>query len=353
MKKLFTFSLLILLMSPLLAQIGNKGFNFQGYARDLEGTALGDTDITVKFSIYPEGGSEVFAEEHNIRTDAFGVFTAVVGGVNQAGFFGLDWHNQNYWLQTSVRAFGATDFIEISNSQLLSVPYAQAAGNGVPSGTILPFGGTKDRIPVGFVACDGAVYDRNNPIYANLFNAIDYNWGRFNDLFRVPDLRGIFLRGVSEGFNDPDFASRGFLFTSGSDIYGNDNQSGTIPGSYQLGSTARPGAAFTTNTTGRHGHEIFKDPNLLSWFNDRSSAATRIQHKIYDENTGQFVAFVDAPHVDSNARTSSGGPDDHMLNTNLTGYHTEDTGDHSHVIDGGGDAETRPRNAYVWYIIKL
>ena len=330
------YCLLTLCSLGVTAQINEKGFNFQGYARDFEGTALGNQEVTVKFSIYEQGQAATFVEEHTVTTDPFGLFGATIGTINTAVFYGLDWANRNYYLQVEVRAFGA-DFIEISNTALLSVPYAQAAGNGVPAGTILPFGGNKDKIPTGYVACDGSVYDQNDSQYAALFDVIGFNWGSNAGQFRVPDLRGYFLRGLSEGVNDPDFASRTFLFNNGTDIYGNDDNTGNVTGSYQFDINRSHG--HITATDGPHTHVMRKDLNIAE--------LGGLGGAIFDSQ-GAAV-----PVSQGGLALAPGGIEETHYNTSQTGYFVEQSGQHGHAVLADGGTESRPKNAYVLYIIKL
>lgn len=93
---------------------------------------------------------------------------------------------------------------------------------GVPIGTIIAYGG--ETIPTGWLLCDGQAY--NQADYAALFAAIGSNWGAGSSTFNVPDLRGMFLRGVDHGAgNDPDALSRMSLLTLGA--------TGDNVGSYQ------------------------------------------------------------------------------------------------------------------------
>ena len=64
----------------------------------------------------------------------------------------------------------------------------------VPSGMILPFGGTSS--PSGFLSCDGAAVSRST--YATLYAAIGTTWGvgDGSSTFNLPDLRAMFLRGT-------------------------------------------------------------------------------------------------------------------------------------------------------------
>ncbi|OOQ59955.1 phage tail protein [Mucilaginibacter pedocola] len=85
--------------------------------------------------------------------------------------------------------------------------------NLLPVGTILPYGGTAERISTmqgqGWMLCNGAKL--NKAQYPLLFDVIGNTCGGADPEFCLPDLRGVFLRGVDgEGAasRDPDNASR-------------------------------------------------------------------------------------------------------------------------------------------------
>ena len=83
-----------------------------------------------------------------------------------------------------------------------------------PPGTILAYAGTKESLSkleaIGWAVCDGTLCDRTKPKYQRLFTAIGTSWGGDGgNQFAVPDLRGMFLRGVSDISNaDPDAVTR-------------------------------------------------------------------------------------------------------------------------------------------------
>ncbi|WP_375617395.1 MULTISPECIES: phage tail protein, partial [unclassified Bartonella] len=65
-----------------------------------------------------------------------------------------------------------------------------------PPGTIGAFG--MQVLPKGWLLCDGKAYLRSE--YRALYEAIGIRWGSIDDYskFHVPDLRGVFLRGVDD-----------------------------------------------------------------------------------------------------------------------------------------------------------
>jgi microcystin-dependent protein len=69
-----------------------------------------------------------------------------------------------------------------------------AISNTNPVGMVITYAGTSTSL-TGYLLCDGAFY--NSSQYTNLFNAIGYTYGDGgNGNFRVPNYKGIFLRGL-------------------------------------------------------------------------------------------------------------------------------------------------------------
>ncbi|WP_438481282.1 tail fiber protein [Oleiharenicola lentus] len=93
----------------------------------------------------------------------------------------------------------------------------------VPAGTIVAFGG--ETIPAGWRLCDGSLLNRSD--FPALFAALGTNFGADNTAtFRVPDLRGVFLRGRDRGTGrDVDRNSRITIYGGGA--------TGDLVGSYQ------------------------------------------------------------------------------------------------------------------------
>ena len=166
-----------------------------------------------------------------------------------------------------------------------------SGGSGVPSGTILAFGGA--TAPSGFLSCNGSAVSSQD--YPDLFAAIGTAWGGDGaPNFNLPDLRGQFLRGWDNGAGvDPGASGRTNLYAGG--------QTGNNTGSYQ--SDAFQG----------HWHNI-------AFYIDGGGGS---QLGAYVGNTNSFLQqTVQQPVTDG----SNGSP--RISN------------------------ETRPKNAYVQYIIK-
>lgn len=176
-------------------------------------------------------------------------------------------------------------------------------GSELPVGTVLAFAGRypKDHESAGWYLCDGRSVPTTGE-FAELFGAIGYTFGRASrDQFHLPDLRGWFVRftasdaGVRDE-RDPDWRDRR-LPPSPTRPPQAAALAGAV-GTRQLYATARPRQAFETSVDRLH---ITKET-------DDTGCADR--PGVYDNNVFSITAV-------------------------------------------GGDRETRPRNKYVWYLIKV
>lgn len=322
MKRTFTVFFFVLFSAFCFSQTSDKGYSFQGYAIDPDGKALGATAITVQFTISPSSGTGGnYAETQALTTDAFGVFHAVIGkGSKVAGsddFKTLDYTRAGtiYKLKVEVKKTAGGIYTTINEADFNAVPYARKAENGVPVGTIVAFAGLKTKIPEGWAVCDGSQKDGSSNDWKQLYEAIGTAWGGSGTTFYLPDLRGMFMRGVNDGrtdgYRDPDASGRS-SFRAGAN-------SGDAVGAVQGDATARPNTNFTTTSDGNHTHDL-SDGGFGNESNCWGSGSC---------SGGVYLGT----QVDRGKTTTSNGA-------------------HTHSISGGGDNETRPQNAGVYYIIK-
>jgi microcystin-dependent protein len=181
-------------------------------------------------------------------------------------------------------------------------------------GTIAAYGGSfsPDDIAnlnsLGWLPCDGKSYKKKD--YPDLALSILDNYGGtggFSGNFNVPDLRGRFVRGAAHGTNnDPNAATRVESNPGG--------DKGDNVGSLQYSATGAPNNPFTTSQDGLHSHNVPHAP-----VNNNAYAIAGSHYGLWNENS-----------VSTNA-----------------------AGDHSHTLTGGFDAESRPINTYVNFIIKF
>lgn len=177
----------------------------------------------------------------------------------------------------------------------------------LPSGVISAFAG--ENIPAGWDICDGKEVSKNDSKYAHLFLAIGTVWGGSGTpTFNLPDLRGVFLRGVSgDSNNDPDKTLR------------------TPP---RPGSPGNPGnqgnrvGSFQKDDFKSHGHSLTDNGHSHGYLD-----STQGGPNTYGDGDERGVNGMAPRRTDPSA-------------SNLT-------------VNSNGGTETRPLNAYVIYIIKL
>lgn len=66
---------------------------------------------------------------------------------------------------------------------------------GIPVGSVVYF--AANNIPLGYLKCDGSLVAKAT--YPRLFDVIGYSYGGSGSLFKIPDLRGEFIRGFDDG----------------------------------------------------------------------------------------------------------------------------------------------------------
>lgn len=162
-----------------------------------------------------------------------------------------------------------------------------------------------------YLACDGQTVAR--AAYPDLFTAIGTTYNKTTDadatLFRLPDLRGLFLRGTG---------------AKGGEAHAGIEQDDT---------TKMPDHPFTATaaTDGLHAHAITAaaGSKLDVWYQDQSNRARGIWPS--DSNWG-----------DGETRTVPSG--NQIVQAN---------GSHSHTITvAGGDPQTRPKNMSIRWLIR-
>ena len=141
-KNIFRFSFLVIafvfIAAVALAQ--NERLNYQGVARNADGSPKANQAITVNLSI----GSS-FSELHSVTTNSFGLFTIAVGSINTTAFAAINWSTpQSLRVEINSVSMGPP-------SPLNYVPYALYANqlkgfsfsNTAPSsGQVLKWNGT-------------------------------------------------------------------------------------------------------------------------------------------------------------------------------------------------------------------
>ena len=199
-----------------------------------------------------------------------------------------------------------------ANEPQQAVSLAVTAANA-PVGAIIAYAGPVDaafETKSGWMLCDGRPLDRTKPAYAALFSGIGSSWGGDGvNLFNLPDLRGRFLRGVDNGAGrDPDRTGRGESNPGG--------HTGDNVGSIQKDETGRHSHAAESQSTASSHHHNTRTPGG----DHGSSGQSGHDQGLKNEDSGENSSFT--------------------ITTTTT------------VKDAGGN-ETRPKNAYVVWLIRV
>lgn len=199
MKKIYYTLIALVFTTVTLAQ----GIAVQGIARDNANAAISNEDMVFTFSILDADNEEQYRETETIRTDNFGIFSHIVSTGSRQGsktFANIDFSKQGLVIKVVVDYDGNT--IEVYNQAFQYTAYAHyakkateaqtavTAANGVPPGTVVAFMGDDNKIPAGWIKCDG------RDISGSQFAALRNNIGN-----TLPDLRARFLRGQGRSSN--------------------------------------------------------------------------------------------------------------------------------------------------------
>lgn len=290
--KRFTLTLALILVS--ITMYG-QGIAVQGIARNAQKSAITNEQRQFTFTISGTNSPQ-YRETQNITTDAFGVFSHIVGtGTPQASSNNFDELNFAEQLTLAVEVQGVG---EVYKKEFKHTPYAHYAMNGVPVGTVVAYAGNINNatpVPKGWLWCNGDAIPNETK-----YNRLKAILGGSN----TPDLRGRFLRGAETGAG----------MTSIDPVDVRKYQSDQIKAHKHGVGTLR------TSPAGRHKHSL---PQSVTTDN---------------ENT-----------ADARAGNGGDGHASHIKETN-------EAGEHTHAITGNtantGGTETRPYNYGVHYIIK-
>lgn len=204
-----------------------------------------------------------------------------------------------------------------------------------PAGVVQAFAGS--AAPTGWLLCNGAAVSRT--VYAALFAAIASAHGSADGstTFNLPDYRGRMIRGVDGGIaRDPDRAGRTAAASGGN--------TGDNVGSVQVQATKTPGSAFTTAS------QALASGSATSSGIDHTHGTGNGTYPNFAVLVGSPTAQVAGGAASANINnwlSATGGASQYLHTHPVTGTCPAST------VNGGGDNETRPINAYVNYIIKV
>jgi hypothetical protein len=190
-----------------------------------------------------------------------------------------------------------------------------------PIGTIAAFAGPRARIPDSWEVCDGRSVNSTDPRFHDLFTEIGTSWGGDGaPFFFLPDLKGMFLRGVDRELNAAGVeVAAARLNDPDRDVRGSSNPFAVPPGNFgnsgnNVGS--KQGGGFASHSHGLtdpgHSHGV-------KW--------------------GHNIAAGDSVYERSNEGAVAGPPSTLVSLTGIT-------------VNPSGGSENRPVNAMVYWMIR-
>ena len=128
MKRIYNTVLAIFITATILAQVPQL-LSYQAVIRNNSDQLIVNKQIGMKISILQTtaNGTAVYTETQTPTTNQNGLVSIQIGGAN--GFSNINWSNGPYFIKTETDITGGTNYTITGTSQLLSVPYALAAGS--------------------------------------------------------------------------------------------------------------------------------------------------------------------------------------------------------------------------------
>jgi len=145
------FSILVFILFSLYSQAQTvpQGINYQAVALDqrgqpipgidIVGRPIDDAEIGVRITILENSptGNMLYQEEHEVRTDLYGMFELVIGQglqVSADPFSAINWQGDKF-LQVELSIDNDGEFLLSAVQQLMTVPYAFLAENALVAQT--------------------------------------------------------------------------------------------------------------------------------------------------------------------------------------------------------------------------
>ncbi|WP_178984217.1 hypothetical protein [Winogradskyella helgolandensis] len=124
MKNTITQLIALLITTLSFAQ---QGINYKALIKDDLGNLVSSQLIGVQFQVREAtaNGTAVYTETHTETTDANGILVLNIGtGTTSDTFSAIDWSSDEHWLNVQIDITGGTNYIDMSTTQFMAVPYA-------------------------------------------------------------------------------------------------------------------------------------------------------------------------------------------------------------------------------------
>jgi len=132
------FLLILLLFFGILTTIGAQApasIKYQAVARKANGEVLKNQSVNFHIQLLEDGinGMTAYSETHQQTTNEFGIVHFNIGEGDNAtsDLRYLNWGSSEYYIKVELDPAGGTDYKHMGTAQLVTVPYAFFANNGV------------------------------------------------------------------------------------------------------------------------------------------------------------------------------------------------------------------------------
>ena len=136
-KNLYLIAAGLLLSATVFAQAPQK-MSYQIVIRNSNQALVSSTTVGMAITVLQGSsiGPVMYVETQTPTTSANGLASIEIGAgtVEYGSFAGIDWANGPYFIETAIDPLGGTNYTILGTSQLLSVPYALHANNGIRTG---------------------------------------------------------------------------------------------------------------------------------------------------------------------------------------------------------------------------
>jgi len=124
---------LLLAIIPALGQVTPQvpqKFSYQAVLRNADGTVIGsqNVEVQVKLHALTADGAVVYTQTQTVEANQFGLVAFAVGGNSE--FESIPWADQIF-MEVLIKKSGEPSFTSMGTTQIISVPYALVANNGI------------------------------------------------------------------------------------------------------------------------------------------------------------------------------------------------------------------------------
>ncbi len=154
-----------------------QAISYQAVARDLTGKVLSEKPISVQVEILrgSNAGTVVYTETHELTTTKTGTINLLIGGgdkVGESDFSTIDWSQSPYFLRLGLRQEKESEYMEVVNTQMVSVPYALYAEKAGVAGSVSGGGSAGTITKADFTITPEDMQDECHLLYSMLSGGI-------------------------------------------------------------------------------------------------------------------------------------------------------------------------------------